>query len=112
MGYNYLKEMTEDIKNYIITNDIPLNIEVDELVDEHLWANDEITGNGANYYASEEECKKYVIDNLNLFFEIAETFGPFPIKKENPAQIWDCLIRCSLVYECAERALEELNGDV
>ena len=118
MSYNYVKEITEDIKDYIIINNIPLDIEVDELVDEHLWANDEITGNDANYYASEEECKNYIIDNLNLYFEAAVMYDAFPTSgtekwtEKNPAQTIDCLIRCSLVYECAERAFEELNGDV
>ena len=69
--YNYKEAIVHDIKEYIITNEIEIDLEDDEasnwLYDE-LWDEDSITGNGAFFYDTEEHCSEYICFNLNLAF--------------------------------------------
>ena len=118
--YDYRQGMIEDIKNYIKNNpqqaaDPFITDDIENYWYDLLWAEDCITGNGANWYASEEECEEMIAHNLELALETLEEFG-LPTKavvdsivRGHAAQYIDCTIRCYLLGECLHQALEELN---
>ena len=122
MGYNYRRAMIDDIKKYITDNYMerqPWMTRDDyiETLNEELWDVDEITGNGAYYYGSEEECAGYIGYGIQ---ELIETFDEYGYEftqsmrdkmKHAPARYIDCLIRCHLLYECIEQAVTELEKE-
>ena len=110
MNYNYLESMKEDVKEYII-NDSELSIddlicnrsELEEKLNENLWAYDGVTGNASGSYTfNSYKAKEYVLDNMDLLEEMcnefcidAETIG---IKFLDGSWEWmDVSIRC---YTC------------
>lgn len=54
MKYNYLQAVKEDVKNYIEENEIKVNSsnreEVEQTLNDDLWAEDSVTGNGSGSY--------------------------------------------------------------
>lgn len=116
--YDYRRAITDDIKDYIRVMGLlpePQETYDDyiERLDEELWDVDEITGNGPFYYASEKECEDYVGHGLSYLVEVLTDWDLELAKDEKfhgaPARYLDCLIRCYLLYECIERAVEELG---
>ena len=121
--YNYREEIVKDIKQYIEDN--PNAVSLDPLLTDDntsdywydiMWNEDCVTGNGSYYYASEEECEHYLTGNLQLAIDAANDFG---VTMENLvkyardgkiARYLDCTIRCDLLGECIDIALEELNN--
>ena len=119
--YDYRKATVENIKEYIKDN--PNAIYVDPMEDDEisnywydiLWEEDCITGNGSFWYAKEEECEEFLTHNLDLALEACEEFGVSTkillecAAQGHVARYIDCTIRCYLLGECLEQALEELN---
>lgn len=116
--YDYRRAITDDIKDYVKVMGLlpePQETYDDyiERLNEELWDVDEITGNGPFYYASEVDCEEYVGHGLSYLIEVI-TDWDLEIAKDAkfhdaPACYLDCLIRCYLLYECIERAVEELG---
>ena len=121
--YDYKKAMINDIKDWVIENDWVSHNFIDgpdgylQMLDnlyDTLWDHDEITGNGPNYYDTEKQCEKYIIENLPLYFEAAREYEDFPTKTQaewEPHEIarhMDAVIRCYLLRDCIEEACEEL----
>ncbi len=120
MSYDYRQAMVNDIKNYIIDNYMEPQPDMTrddyiETLNYELWDVDEITGNGAYYYASEDECAGYIGYGITELIETLEEYGyEFTNNmrerlKREPARFIDCLIRCHLLYECVEQAVNELG---
>lgn len=115
--YDYRKAIIKELKDWIHDNLDDKEIEDDEIsnwIYDEVWAEDSITGNGCYGYAPEEKCQEYVCTNLDLYFEAANEFSDFPSSGtpwiyRNPAQHMDATIRCYLLGECIETALEELK---
>ena len=119
--YDYRKAMIDDIKQYVIDNNwVDNNYEEDNdyedllnKLEDELWIEDSVTGNGYNYYDTEEKCQEYVASNLTLYFEAAEEFCNLPTTgtswiHKNPAQHMDATIRCYLLGECIREACDAL----
>ena len=120
--YDYRKAIIADIKEYIKDN--PNAVHVDPMEDDDisnywydvLWDEDCITGNGAWWYASENECEEFLTHNIDLAFEACNEFGVdmktlfTAASNGNAARYIDCTIRCYLLGECLEQALEEINS--
>lgn len=120
--YDYRKALISDIKEYIKDN--PNAVYVDPMVDDEisnywydvLWAEDCITGNGAFWYAKEDECEEFLAHNIDLALEACNEFGVDmkmlfeAAANGNAARYIDCTIRCYLLGECLEQALEEINS--
>ena len=120
--YDYKKEMVKDIKDWILMNGILQQAKQEEWSDDEcrdwlydeLWDKDCITGNGTYGYAPEDKCGEYVSSNFNYYFEAAREFCDFPTGEvdwvnKNPARHMDATIRCYLLGECIDIALEELK---
>ena len=120
--YDYRRKITDNIKDWILENGIIRQALKDELsigelgenLSDELWDKDCITGNGPYGFAREDLCQEYVGTNLGLYFEAANEFDDWPSRDtpwihRNPAQHMDATIRCYLLYECIDKALEELD---
>ncbi len=119
--YDYRTALVNDIKEYIKDNpqEWADPLETDDIFDHWyniLWTEDCVTGNGYNWYATEEECEEFISSNVDLGFKVLEEFGVdmktlYNAATENRAARYvDCTIRCYLLGECLEQALEELNS--
>ena len=116
--YNYLEAIQEDVKEYIEENiDLSEFGDIEELkekLNEDLWINDSVTGNASgSYTCNRAKAKKYVDDNKKLVVEMAEEFGC-----KNQVMDWwysnnyeaiDCSIRCYLLNQAINEAIEEEN---
>lgn len=121
--YNYRESMIKDIKEYITDNpqDWADPLVTDDLINywyDILWAEDCITGNGAYWYDTEDKCSEYLSNNFDILYEavdeyfIGDDINALIKQYENKslARYFDCIIRCYLLYDCLEQALEELNS--
>lgn len=124
MNYNYLESMKEDVKEYIINNselsidDLIYNrSELEEKLNEDLWAYDGVTGNASGSYTfNSYKAKEYVLDNMDLLEEMcnefcvdAETIGK---KFLDGAWEWmDVSIRCYLLGQAISEVLDDIEEE-
>lgn len=121
--YDYRTHIKEDIIQYIKDNDwfnehndLSEEDMTTELYDE-LWDVDEVTGNGAYFYDTEENCAEYLCHNINLAYESARELCMSDInalikyyEMNSIARYFDCCIRCYLLYECVREVLYEIKN--
>lgn len=120
--YDYREVIKDELIDWIVNQtdlmeDDRSNLYDDDIsnwIYDEVFAEDSITGNGPYGYAREEQCREYVASNLDLYFEAAREFDDFPTGEvawtsRNPGQHMDATIRCYLLGECIEKALEELR---
>lgn len=111
--YNYLEHEVEDIKDWIITNDVDIpkedTEELKETLYDDLWIEDSVTGNGSGaYFSTEDEAKKAVADNLDLLGEALKEFGcSWDIMKQG-VHYADVTMRCYLLAQAVDQAVDEL----
>ena len=120
--YEYRTEMATDILWYIDANitleDWEFRTDLEDYLYDELWTEDDITGNGPDGYASEEECEEYLCHNLNLLFDALFEFGELEeslldnlhkhYKEKNLARWADCTIRCYLLGEVLHNVLNDI----
>ena len=113
--YNYRKEVTNDIIDYI-NNEINLADwqdldELKEYLQDTLWTEDSVTGNGSGSYTfSTYDAEENISHNWYLLQDALETFGYTNINiLEKGAEWADVTIRCYLLPECIDRAIEEVT---
>lgn len=123
MAYDYRNEMAEDIRNYIVDNYTPEEIEEadgDELfekLNDVLWVEDSVTGNASGSYTfNTEKAKEYVVDNMDLVDEFADEFGVdnSELGEKFRYQNWewfDVSIRCYLLGEVLGNVLREMGAN-
>lgn len=115
--YNYMEAMKEDIRNYIENNinmaDYESREELEDCLNDDLWTEDSVTGNGSGSYTFDrEEAKSYVIGNKDLAEEMVNEFC---IKGEEIAnhlfdyEWWDVSIRCYLLGDAIAEVLDEMG---
>lgn len=112
--YDYRAAIMQDILNYIHDNDVDWH-DGFTLYD-ILFEEDSVTGNGYNFYDSEDNCAEYLCHNLDLYLEAAREFDSFPTGTtkwiyEHPARTADATIRCYLLGECLDAALKHLEDE-
>lgn len=119
--YDYYLEVTNDIENWMEWNEFDLSQfedreEAAEYLNDILWTEDEITGNGSQFYANEEECEEYLCHNISLIIEACENFAVNYLElhkyyvQETLARCLDCTIRCYILPEAIEKALITWEG--
>ncbi len=118
--YNYLENMVEDVKEYI-KNEIDFSEyeDMDELresLNDDLWAEDSVTGNGSGSYTFNRAiAKEYVDENKDLVDEMMKEFDC----KEKVVNWWiednyeaiDVSIRCYLLGQAIEKALDDFTEE-
>lgn len=114
--YDYREAETADIVEYI-EDEIDLDDfdDIDELREklyDDLWTEDSVTGNGSgSYYCNSYRAEKSLAGNLDLLAEALEEFGCTDNAFEyiRDAEKADVTVRCYILGECIEKALEELG---
>lgn len=122
MSYDYREAMQDDIREYI-NNEIDTTKymgnrdELEEKLNDDLWTNDSVTGNGSGSYTfNSYKAGEYVKDNIDLCREMIQEFC---IDAETVAEkfldeeweYFDVSIRCYLLGECISAVLDEIDLD-
>lgn len=112
MKYDYRKNLIEDIKRVLEDEqesykDLERE-ELEEKLNEDLFIDDSVTGNGSGSYTfNRYEAEENISHNMDLLKETCEEFGSNPFELlENP-EAADVSIRCYLLGECIAEVLEE-----
>ena len=116
--YEYRTEMATDILNYIDSNitleDWEFRTDLEDYLYDELWIEDSVTGNGGDYYDTENNCESYLAYNLDLMMEVCEEFC-LDIKvllqhyhDGDLARYLDCTIRCYLLGEVLHDVLNNI----
>lgn len=125
--YDYREAIINDLKDWIINetdileniNNVDNNDDVIEWIEDEAFSQDSITGNGSEYYDTEEKCSEYLSNNYDLLYEAAYEFcmdndinGLIKhYKNKSLARYFDCAIRCYLLRECIDKVLEDIKND-
>lgn len=115
MKYDYLKNMTEDVKEYIKENYEGVNeVDKENLYDE-LFIEDSVTGNGSGSYTfNSEAAREFVYNNEDLLEEAMQEFccSSEEIAKHIFDYEWqDVTIRCYLLGQAIDEAMKELEEE-
>ena len=115
--YNYLQAVKEDVRNYINDNEIKVyssnREEVEEQLNEDLWAEDSVTGNASGSYTfSTWQAEENLCHNLDLLAEALEAFGGSTGEAlERGAEYCDVTIRCYLLGQAIAEVLDEIEEE-
>ena len=115
--YNYLEEMTEDVKNYI-TEEVNFSEysdreDLEEKLYDALWVEDSVTGNASgSYWFNSWKAEEALVHNLDLLGEALDEFGCEDARRylDSP-ETADVTIRCYLLGQAISAALDELEID-
>lgn len=124
--YNYLMAVTDDVKEWIEDNmDLEHDImtgtfedmdDIREYLNNTLWTEDSVTGNASGSYtcntyeAEENLCHNWdeiedAAANLGLEAKITDGYEYGP-------EYWDVTIRCNLLGQAIDAALEEIEDEI
>lgn len=112
--YSYLEAMKEDVLQYI-RDEIDLAEfdsleELEEHLNDTLWAVDSVTGNASGSYTfNRYQAEEYICHNLDLLAEALEEFGGGTDILKDGAEAADVTIRCYLLGQAIAEALEEIE---
>lgn len=122
MAYDYKEAIKEDVIEYINEN-IDLDAvdsreELEEQLNDDLWAEDSVTGNGSGSYTfdrhqsyenvqGDPDAMDYIRDLVSEFEVGAETVAEKFLDEDY--EYWDVSIRCYLLGEAIGEALDELG---
>lgn len=115
--YNYMKAMTEDIKEYI-KNEITLSDysdceELEEYLNDTLWTEDSVTGNASgSYTCNTYKAEEYICHNLDLLAEAVQEFGCDENILEKGAEWCDVTIRCYLLGQAIAEVLDDMEEEL
>ena len=123
--YNYREAIINDLKDWIINEAViselkDLNYEelFESIYDEAFGINS-ITGNGPDYYDTEDNCSKYLASNIDLLYLAAQNYCIDDdintlikhYEDKSLARYFDSIIRCYLLGDCIDEVLKEIKGD-
>lgn len=121
MKYNYLESIKADIKTYLEDefeyrySDCEDKDELQEALNDDLFAEDSVTGNASGSYTfCRETAKEYVTENME---ECIEALKEFCVESETIAEkflsedweYFDVTIRCYLLGQAISEVLEEID---
>ena len=125
MAYNYLEAVKDDIKQYVRDNDILTEYdgpeEARDALNDELWVEDSVTGNGSGSYTfNRDQAKEYLFDSndgLNLLREAVSDFGidAETVVDHFMSEDWewfDVTIRCYVLGQAIDEALDEIEDDL
>lgn len=112
--YDYLENVKEDVKNWIDSNielsDYEEREELEEYLNDTLWAEDSVTGNGSGSYTfSTFKSAENLTHNWDLLEEALYEFGMRDINPIEKGEEWcDVTIRCYLLSQAISEVLDEM----
>ena len=116
-NYDYREAMYEDIKEYI-TENIDLfkhenREELERELNDILWCEDSVTGNGSgSYFFNTYKAEEAICHNLDLLGEAIEEFGSDMDVLKDGAEACDVTIRCYLLGDMIHAVLDELLDEL
>ena len=113
--------MKEDIREYIREEEIEVTEDnrdkVEDELNEVLWADDSVTGNGSGSYTfNSNTAREYVLEDGEEYIE--ELIAEFCLSQYTIAkhlfdwEWWDVEIRCYLLGRAISEVLDEILEDV
>lgn len=118
--YNYLESIKADVMEYVRNEmnvyDYNDRDELEEMLNDNLWAEDSVTGNASGSYTfCRETAKTYVTENMD---ECIEALKEFCVDSETIAEkflsedweYFDVTIRCYLLGQAISEVLDELEN--
>lgn len=118
MKYDYRAAIESDVKRWIRDNEDMITEFMDdhendidqllEWLDEQLWVEDSVTGNGSGMYATTWMFEEYLCHNLDLYTEACREFGQQPSVQDACAM--DVTIRCYLLSEVIYDVVPRIVG--
>ena len=122
MAYNYLEAIKDDVIEYINENinldEVESRDELEEQLNDDLWAEDSVTGNGSGSYTFDRhQSYENVQGDLDAMDYIRDLVSEFGVEAETVAEkfldedyeYWDVSIRCYLLGQAIGEALDELG---
>ena len=114
--YNYFEAVKNAVLDYINENEIKVTTsnkeELADSLNDDLWTNDSVTGNGSgSYFFNTWKAEEALCHNLDLLGEACEEFGSTADLLKNGAEACDVTIRCYLLPRAISEALDELEED-
>lgn len=121
MSYSYREAVKEDIKNYLIDNQIKWSADtrddVEQDLNDDLWAEDSVTGNGSGYY--DDAAYDHIHGDYDAMDLVRECVSDFGIEAETIAEkfleedwsYWDVTIRCYLLGQEIGEAMDEIEQE-
>jgi len=122
MFYDYLEAVKDDVKEYIKNEvnvgDYSDRDEMRERLYDTLFCEDSVTGNASGSYTfNSYKAKEYIESDPEAYDYIRELVSEYGIDAETTAdkflnedwEYWDVSIRCYLLYQAVDKALEELE---
>ena len=112
MRYDYYENVKEDVKNWVKENYNNIEeVNRDNLYDV-LFIEDSVTGNASgSYYFNIWESEEALCHNMDLLVEALEEFGCNLDYLELGAEYCDVTIRCYVLGQVIDKALEELKSE-
>ena len=121
--YNYEEAIISDLKDWITNEAIisklkDLNYEdLFETIYDEAFTIDSITGNGPDYYDTEDNCSKYLAGNIELLYLAARDYCIDDdintvikhYEDKSLARYFDSTIRCYLLGDCIDKVLKEIE---
>ena len=125
MAYNYLEAVKDDVKQAIEDNynvaDYPDRDEFEQTLNDDLWVDDSVTGNGSGSYTfNREQAKEYLFDSNDGLDLLREAVSDYGIEAETVvdhfmSEDWewfDVTIRCYVLGQAIGEALDEIEDDI
>lgn len=115
--YNYLEAVTADVLDYINENNITVTNEtrdeVEQQLNDDLWACDSVTGNASGSYTFNAwQAEENICHNQDLFAEACDEFGSDAAELlRKGAEACDVTIRCYLLPQAISAALDEVETE-
>ena len=115
--YNYLENVTADVKQAILEN---LNYwkfsdreELEEIANDNLWVDDSVTGNGSGSYTfSTWQAEENLFHNMDELEDACNEFGQdIGEAVKQGAEYCDVTIRCYLLGQAISAAIDELEEE-
>lgn len=117
-AYNYLKAVTEDVREYIEdeinrTDWIDDRGGLEEKLNDILWTTDSVTGNASGSYTFNAwKAEENLCHNMNLLADVCEEFGDdMGELVKRGAEICDVTIRCYLLSQAISDVLDDMEND-
>lgn len=117
MAYNYLEAVTDDVKEvmdeYLDDYDTDDIDEIRERLNDDLWVDDSVTGNGSGSYTYDRwKAREYVLSDTDTVIEALTDFGvdAKTIGEKFLEEDWeyfDVTARCYVLGQAIDAALEE-----
>ena len=115
--YNYLENVTADAKQAILENlgywSFSDREDLEERVNDELWADDSVTGNASGSYTfSTWQAEENLCHNMDELEEACDEFGKdIGEAVKHGAEYCDVTIRCHLLGQAISAALDELEEE-